>query len=311
MNTNNTEKLQDTSPCLSELDDNNCPNQFTFLTDIWSKILNVVLPCDDDTQAGSSSSSPSPRRTMSQLSLTIIQPNKRGRSSVSESRAAASVENLRYTKKPKLAQTCEPCISSGGTFKEIQDNRDKKEKSIFLTGGTFKEIQDNRDKKEKSIFLTGESPRRYSQRRGTCNEPCTLRNQGDANIGMNTNNTEKLQDTSPCLSELDDNNCPNQFTFLTDIWSKILNVVLPCDDDTQAGSSSSSPSPRRTMSQLSLTIIQPNKRGRSSVSESRAAASVENLRYTKKPKLAQTCEPCISSSSSDDKKRYRNRTRRK
>ncbi|KAI5721241.1 hypothetical protein M8J77_018037 [Diaphorina citri] len=120
-------------------------------------ILNVVLPCDDDTQAGSSSSSPSPRRTMSQLSLTIIQPNKRGRSSVSESRAAASVENLRYTKKPKLAQTCEPCISSGGTFKEIQDNRDKKEKSIFLTGGTFKEIQDNRDKKEKSIFLTGDT----------------------------------------------------------------------------------------------------------------------------------------------------------
>ncbi|KAI5696924.1 hypothetical protein M8J76_011054 [Diaphorina citri] len=226
-----------------------------------------------------------------------------------------------------------------------------------MTANNAKELQDNRETSN-----IPESSRRYSQRRGTCNEPCTLRNQGDANIGMNTNNTEKLQDTSPCLSELDDNNCPNQSSFLTDIWSNTLNVILPCDDnDTQAGSSSNAPSPRSPMSHRSITIIQPkkprdrssctsnmtrptnvtlnptfvfirnakvymdNRRGRSSSSESRAAkrgrsgssgsraaASVENLRaekpdctkpdYTKKPKLAQTCEPCISSSSSGDDK---------
>ncbi|XP_017298648.1 uncharacterized protein LOC108252119 [Diaphorina citri] len=412
-----------------------------------------------------------------------------------------------------------------------------------MTANNAKELQDNRETSN-----IPESPRRYSQRRGTCNEPCTLRNQGDANIGMNTNNTEKLQDTrdtSPCLSESNGNNCsqrrgtyfvpcydpcvaqhqryapsssrnnmppsgsngqtdnqngryptknlktsnrneaydydrnmstydsmkdtrpgpstqeyyesktvkpkkeksqergkyfyeterkkrdrepkdpgpekskyyhdndvrmrgnrdsnrytptppqskhtrpkippeprhvdytepqkrPNHLSFLTDIWSNILNVILPCDDnDTQAGSSSSAPSPRSPMSHRSITIIQPkkprdrssssgdrrsctsnksnmtrttnvtlnptfvfirnakvymdNRRGRSSSSESRAAkrgrsgssgsraaASVENLRaekpyctkpdYTKKPKLAQTCEPCISSSLSGDDK---------
>ncbi|KAI5750767.1 hypothetical protein M8J77_001109 [Diaphorina citri] len=404
-----------------------------------------------------------------------------------------------------------------------------------MTANNAKELQDNRETSN-----IPESPRRYSQRRGTCNEPCTLRNQGDANIGMNTNNTEKLQDTrdtSPCLSE-SQNNCsqrrgtyfvpcydpcvaqhqryapsssrnnmppsgsngqtdnqngryptknlkpsnrngaydydrnmstydsmkdtrpgpstqvynesktvkpkkeksqergkyfyeterkkrdrepkdpgpekskyyhdndvrmrgnrdsnrytptppqskhtrpkippeprhvdytepqkrPNHLSFLTDVWSNILNVILPCDDnDTQAGSSSSS-APSPTMSHRSITIIQPKKprdrssssedrrsctsrttnvtlnptfvfirnakvymdnkrcrssssesraakRGRSGSSGSRAAASVENLRaektdctkpdYTKKPKLAQTCEPCISSSSSGDDK---------
>ncbi|KAI5710923.1 hypothetical protein M8J75_012463 [Diaphorina citri] len=435
-----------------------------------------------------------------------------------------------------------------------------------MTANNAKELKDNRETSN-----IPESPRRYSQRRGTCNEPCTLRNQGDANIGMNTNNTEKLQDTrdtSPCLSESHRNNCsqrrgtyfvpcydpcvaqhqryyapsssrnnmppsgsngqtdnqngryptknlktsngngaydydrnmstydslkdtrpgpstqeyyesktvkpkkeksqergkyfyeterkkrdrelkdpgpeksknyhdndvrkrgnrdsnrytptppqskhtrpkippeprhvdytepqkrPNHLSFLTDVWSNILNVILPCDDiDTQADSSSSEPSPRSPRSHRSITIIQPkkprdrsspsprsprshrsitiiqpkktrdrssssgdrrsctsnmtrtthvtlnptfvfirnakvymdNKRGRSSSSESRAAkrgrsgssgsraaASVENLRaekpyctkpdYTKKPKLAQTCEPCISSSLSGDDK---------
>ncbi|KAI5717044.1 hypothetical protein M8J76_016690 [Diaphorina citri] len=396
-----------------------------------------------------------------------------------------------------------------------------------MTAKNAKELQVNRETSN-----IPESPRRYSQRRGTCNEPCTLRNQGDANIGMNTNNTEKLQDTrdtSPCLSESNRNNCsqrrgtyfvpcydpcvaqhqryapsssrnnmppsgsngqtdnqngryptknlktsnrneaydydrnmstydsmkdtrpgpstqeyyesktvkpkkeksqergkyfyeterkkrdrepkdpgpeksnyyhdndvrmrgnrdsnrytptppqskhtrpkippeprhvdytepqkrPNHLNFLTDIWSNILNVILPCDDiDTEAASSSSAESPRSPRSHRSITIIQPkkprdrssssgdrrsctsnmtrtthvtlnptfvfirnakvymdNKRGRSTSSESRAAASVGNLRaekpdctkpdYTKKPKLAQTCEPCISRSSSGDDK---------
>ncbi|XP_026688491.1 uncharacterized protein LOC103522670 isoform X1 [Diaphorina citri] len=179
------------------------PNHLSFLTDIWSNILNVILPCDDnDTEAGSSSSAQSPRSPRSHRSITIIQPkkprdrssssgdrrsctsnmtrttnvtlnptfvfirnakvymdNKRGRSSSSGSRAAASVENLRaekpdctkpdYTKKPKLAQTSEPCISSGDDKPPKKQPKDKSCRPWVLQDW-YKSPEKSKRKKSKS-----------------------------------------------------------------------------------------------------------------------------------------------------------------